>query len=405
MPFQKFRDYYFAEKNYTLIYLHRMFFRSGNQLIAGFTGAYLFHLGFTITQIMMFFACKFFVQGFAAIFCNDAIKKIGVPKGIFITLIFFCLSYFLMARIDQSFSSAIPALIAHAIASGMYFSFADVMEAMYISYDRHRGKQFLFGAVITSLVGTIGVAITGYILAFSTYYYAALFSSLCVLLSAVPVFFLKSQTDTIHRNNTKRVFALMRSKPFRPFIFTFFGEQLYIMGRTVFIPLFVFLIVDQKFSTFGLLMVAASLVEIVATLIFGHYIDKSGNRVAIRKSFWISVLTSLSYIFIVTGPLSAFLNESLQRICNNSFMGAFRTGLHKRIRNKFELMTFGAAWQSVSCFSSTFSLIMLASIVPLVGTHIFTVVFVTRVLGVHICSRFLHNNPHVKQQESKETNK
>jgi hypothetical protein len=306
-----------------------------------------------------------------------------------------------MSQVEYNHYWAIPSLIAHAIASGIYFSFADIMEAMYISYDRHRGKQFVFGAITSSLVGGMGVAITAYILSVSTYFYAAIFATTSIVICAIPVFFLKPQKDTIHKKHTKRVFAIMRSKQFRPFIPAFFGEQLYITARTIFIPLFIFLIVNEKFDIFGYLVVAASIAEIIITLVFGHHIDRSGNKTAIRKSVWVTAATSLFYITAVSGPITAFAAETAQRICNNSFMSSFRTGLHKRARKRFELISFGAAWQATSCYSGTLTLVILASLTYFLDTHIFTIVFILRPIGVYLCSKFLHKMPYKRARGDK----
>ena len=283
------------------------------------------------------------------------------------------------------FSSGSFLFFLAAIAGAIYYPLTDILEAIYIEEDHNRTKQLSVVLIINSLAGVIAAAGGGFLLTHYSFDAVVFLVSLAFVLSIIPFLWLQKGAQYIPNLKPVDVYKFMVRDNFKPLWTTFFGQQLIIITNIVIIPIFIYTIVGEL-NALGYLIALALIVEKICTLTAGHYTDKLGVSKTIRFSAISYPLAMAAYIFLAKTPLSVFFVESYNKIAHNTYMSAYRSGIHAHARKQHanHLMLFGAGWQMSLCFGELLILPLYALLAYFIGINVFYVSCCAAALGIWI---------------------
>ena len=205
------------------------------------------------------------------------------------------------------------------------------MQANFIENDT-RGRFLTLEIVITAVCAAIAVSVATYSLAvWHTFLPAALLACAFICLSSVAVIKLLADLPRETAASYKSVFANFKSLKFRKDRIAYTGFGFNMGFNNVVVALLVFFVVDSL-KVFGTIMATIFIVEMLLTLIYGHFIDK--KRLASNKLA--SLLQTGTYAFFILA-VSPFLVAFIKTVYDlgwNIFDSSFTARFHQKIMNQ-----------------------------------------------------------------------
>ena len=381
---------YFAEKNFLLLYLYRMFYRASSALIHIFTGTYLVHTGVPISTVILFYALTVFVIALTSPIGVASVIKYGLKKSAVFSVLFRTSFFLLFLLVEQGYDLLLwPAAIIWGATFGI-LPVRDIMEAVYIKKDHHRGKQMTMAMVLSSLLVGLAIAFAGYLLPIYGFISIVILSVILQIGSVWALLQMKGEPLHIEDYKIKNGFKIaIQKNPLKGSFSLVWGEQMMLSVFTIIIPLYIFNVIGN-IQSYAFLAAGATALEAGSTLIFGRFLDNSKGSRAHKQSAVMMLLSSIFLIFFVKTPLSALLADSYNRIALNTQIATCNTAIHKILRSKDtgKLLLFGAIWQMTHSFFEVFFLLALALIYYYFGFVVFTVAFTCSALGALINYNF-----------------
>jgi len=372
----------FNSRTFLLLYAHRFLFGWASAAALSFEYAYLLRHNTPITVILLFIASVFFVSGTVALCSVSLQQRLKIPTVFMIAMICSVIASIMVAQASWSLPLALSSALFSGSAMGLYYPASDVLEAIYVTDNRRRGRQYTFGISCTILGTAIGAALNGVLIAHFGYLVSAFTSMLVYMMSLVPVY----QLPPHAHGKTKplsppKVLHYMGSPAFRSFWLLFFGQQLCIIIKLL-IPAYLFLVLGG-FQETGFVIAGSTILQVILLTLSGNSLDRHGHAIGVRNAAWLYATSFLGFILVpVSAGTALFLNTT--NMTTAMLMdGALITRLHSLLRRHPmpPFLLFGTAWQIALCSGEVLTLLCMSALTTYVGNGIFSVLFLGGVIG------------------------
>ncbi len=391
---KRIRQSYFADYNYTLIYIHHFFFRIASSALYFFTGAYFLDLGMALPFVLLFYGLEFGLRGALCPFGVAIINRLGLVKSMTLSSILMILFFVGLSFADQNLWLGFGSLIFAAMAGAIYYPFMDILEAIFIKEDHNRTKQLSVGLILRSMGAVIGAAGVGYLLTYYDFNAVVLFVAISKIFAVLSFIKLRTSMQYLEDTSPKEMFKFLVREDFKPLWPALFGQQLIIIFKAVMVPLILFNIVG-KMDHLGYIIALTLIAEQIFTLIAGHYTDKLGVQKIMRTSRYSYGLALVGYMALAKTPLMAFIVETYHKIVLNMYSGAFSSGMHAHARRNHgdHILLFGAGFQMALCFGELLVLPLYGLAAYFIGNHIFYVSCAGAMIGTLIVTSSFRKQP------------
>ncbi|MFT7144346.1 MAG: hypothetical protein ACI9TY_001132 [Alphaproteobacteria bacterium] len=374
---------YLSEKNFLYLYLYKMFYRGSTAPVHIFTGTGLVVMGASITSVIFFYALTILTLGLMSpvgvfVMNHYSVKIAAMSSVMFRFLFFVCLLLVERGQHDLLWLGAFFYGCSYGI-----FPMKDIMEAIYIKGNAHRGKQMTMAMVLAGIMVSITVALSGYFL--SIYGFIALIAISLFLQSCSIVVLLKMKGEPLCIENYKisdGYSVAIKERPLKGIYPMVWAQQMVFTVSIVMLPLYMFHVIGDM-RVFAFVAASAALLEVFVTLVFGRFIDKSVTGGAQRQGALMTVISAVILTLFVKTPLTALLADSFNKMTMNMLVVSTNTSIHKLLRSKDKghLLLYSAVWQMTYSFFEVFSLLGLALVYHYFGLTVFTVSFAMLAFG------------------------
>ena len=377
------KDGYFADRNYVLIYMHHLFVSIAYAAMYIFTGAFFLGQGMPLHFVLLFYGLEYGLRGVLCPYGLMVFNRFGVFRSLAISIFFKILFFVGVALAEYNLWLGFASFIVVALSGAIYYPFLDVLEAIYIKEDQNRARQLSLGLVSKSIGKIIGSAGVGFILVHFGFEAVVIFIAVTLILAVLPFIWVDRHNVGISNYKPADSFQFLVSPDFRPLWPLFLAKQLYIIVRSVIIPIFIYSIVED-IELLGYLVALTILVEKAMTLLAGHYTDRLGVQNSMNIISVSYPLSMLGFIFLAKTPFSILLVESFHKINSNFFTSTFMSALHGYGRKNFKdkIMLYGAGWQMMLCFGELIFLPFYGFLAYFIGEAVFYIAFVFAAVGV-----------------------
>ncbi len=375
---------YFKNKNYIALYLNSIGNNIAGALFSFFSGTYLYSMGMPLHFVILFFGLEFGLRGVLSPLGPIFSRKFGIPTTMLISYISLSVFFFIISLASTSLFISFFSFIFISFAWGIECPIMNFIYSMVVD-NKHRGKQFSLNIVIGAISRMFGIFIGAMLIDKVNFVWIAVFATIISLLTSIPFFIF---LDDIHIPKISFIdpYKFLFSKEFRENLIPMTGYSLSIIANESIAPLFIFILVGS-FKIFGFIFILSILAEKIFTLLFGHYIDKNGNKKSVILSSILLSIGLFTYMFIYN-PLSAFLVSSYTQISKNMFFGSLETGLHKKMKNSKHSFIYSTAKEMSLCFSEVIYLPIFALIAYFFDKNIFAIVFLSGIFGLYLVRKF-----------------
>ncbi|MFW0862625.1 MAG: MFS transporter [Candidatus Komeilibacteria bacterium] len=285
----------------------------GLALIFIFEPIYLFRLGYSLQQIMLFWVMVYFFYVLCIPLGAKVAEKFGYEHTMFYGTFFWILLYLGLYLIEAHSIFFYITPLFYAAQKSLYWPAYHANFSKY-SADSEEGREIGTLNILTSLTFIIGPVVGGFILHEWGFHVLFIVVASIFLLSNVPMLLTKERfvSDPVdYEYSYKRLFHKNNRKKF--FAYLGFGEEILVV---VVWPIFISLFVKDMLSIGGLVAVTTFLTMLV-TFVIGRLSDKMDKRKILRGG---AMFYSLSWFLrmIIQGQWGVFLVDGLSRISKNT---------------------------------------------------------------------------------------
>lgn len=318
-----------------------------------------FYFNQSLPLTLLFFGAIHGLYGLIAVFGGKIMSKIGYDWAMLVSHFFF-FSYYLLLAFIYSSAIFIPLAIIMKAVGSMFFWPSFHTDFTRFSKKDHRGWQVGKKNVATFIPTILSPVIGGLIL--TVFGYPALFASVLTVLlaSAIPLFFNKEKHE-IYTDSYKKAWQRIFKKENRKSSLAFVSQSIE-QGIEIYLwPLFMAVLAIGYVSMGGLTSFAI-FVAALFTLYMGKISD-TDNRAKLLNIG--ALLTSVSWLikyFVIT-PFTAFLAQTLYKICRASAAVPFQTFFYEKAAFKnSEADEFIISREIIFNISRFFSFVFLAGL-------------------------------------------
>lgn len=289
-----------------------------------FEPIYLYTIGFSISQIMLYFLAVYVLYFFFMPLGGRFVKERGFEKGIIVGSLFLILYFIFLFNIPRSWIFTALAIFALAFQK-MFFWPGYHADFAFFSKAGERGREISVIAILDALSYVLGPILGGVLIASLGFF--GLFMVMCVMIafSVIPLL------------TTKEVFnpsTLSYSEPYRALVakenrryllgYAGFGEEL--VALTIW-PIFIYLTFENFVST-GAAITISTLITSFVILYVGRLTDQYNPKNVLRFS---SVLLTLAWVIrlFVRGAGGVVFADFFSRTTKYLFALPFFSGLYR----------------------------------------------------------------------------
>lgn len=245
-----------------------------------FEPLYLYKLGFTISQILLFYTITYVLYFFITPLGGKIISRFGFEHSIFFSIPF-CILYFLTLYLISFHSFFIFfAPIFLIIYKTLYWPSYHANLAKY-GVEEERGKEVGALRIIGLLVGVVGPFIGGLIITSFGFNILFIIVASILFVSIIPLFTTKEKFIS-QKFSYKDCFNFLFSKKNKKDKWKFIGIGEELIDLVLW-PIFIFLIIKNYFVIGGLVS-SSILLSIFATFYIGYSFDNGGGKKILKKS-------------------------------------------------------------------------------------------------------------------------
>ena len=325
----------------TRLYIFQAFMSFAKSMIGMFVPVYLYSLGFSISEIIIYgigvsVAFLFFIP-----LAVKTIKKIGFKYTFLLTVPIYFSHIITLNYIDTN-----PALFHLAwITIGMYIAFfwpAFHSEMALNGTKSHRGSEVGTLQIITTILRSFGPFIGGVILGTLGYWDLLITISVIVSIGLIPLLFTQDIKLKNYDFGFRDYIRLIKSKKHNLAKIAFAAEGIEGHALGVFIwPIIVFLLLGQDFVKLGILLTVVSLIGVMFIFYFKKYIDKNNKNKILKVT---TKLLSLHWFFkaliLSFGGVFLFFVESLSKLIGGVFGLSFMSIFYNNAKKAGEYMDY-----------------------------------------------------------------
>lgn len=371
-----------SDRTFQLLYAHRFLFAFASAGAASFEYAYLLRHGASLTAVTLFEAADFFISGATALCFVKLQQRLKLSTLFTLSAVLIVIGSFLVAQASWSLPLALCSPIFSGCAIGLYYPAANVLEAIYVSDEQQRGRQYSFGVISSILGAALGTALEGVLIGHFGYWASALASALFYAASIRPIQMLPPHVSAEEPVTSPReTLRYMNSSSFRGFAPVFLGEALSVVMKTL-LPAFVFLVLGS-FEETGFVIAGSIVLQIVLLALSGSHLDQYERSIGMRRAAWFNGASCAAFLCVpFTAGTIVFLNAA-NRITGSILDSAEATRIHSLVRQRsaVPIILFGTAWLTAICALEGAVLVFVALLAAFAGNDIFQILFIGGAIG------------------------
>ncbi len=285
----------------------------GLALIFIFEPIYLFRLGYSLQQIMLFWVMVYFFYVLWIPLGAKVSERFGYEHTMFYGTFFWILLYLGLYLIEAHSIFFYITPLFYAAQKSLYWPAYHANFSKY-SDDSEEGREIGMLSILTSLTFIIGPVIGGFILHQWGFHILFIIVAVIFLLSNVPMLLTKERfvsEPVDYEYSYKKLFEKKNRKKF--FAYLGFGEEILVV---VVWPIFISLFIEDMLSIGGLVAIT-TFITMIATLIIGKLSDKMNKRTILRGG---AIFYSISWFLrmVIQGQWGVFLVDGMSRISKNT---------------------------------------------------------------------------------------
>jgi len=263
-------------------------------------------LGFSVPQVLLFFAAVYAFYIVLIPFGAKIVSRFGYAHGIFFSIPFQILYWFLLFGAKDNFALIYFAPIAFAIEKSLFWPSFHAIVARF-ARDEQRGREFSMLYAIVNIMQAAGPFIGGLVAEKFGIRTAFIVAGGVYFCSFIPLFASKEVfTPKIYQ--WRDTWDLFATYPLKFLGYMGFGEELLVL--TVW-PIFIYLII-KDFKATGAIVTTSTFIATILLLYIGKMADQYRKRLMIKIGSFLYVLVWLAR-FIVATPFGAFVIDTLSR--------------------------------------------------------------------------------------------
>lgn len=277
-----------------------------------FEPLYLYSLGWSIKEILLFFAAVYWLYLLAAPLGG----KIARAKGFEHTILYsspFLIGYYLaLIAIPWHWAFVPVSIICFAVQKTLYWPSYHADFAWY-SHRYDRGQEIGQRVIIRYLILAGAPVLGGIITSLFGFKILFLIASILILVSNIPLFSTREQFTYQSFSYWQAWKRFLKPETLKANLFMLGrGEELLVL--TVW-PVFIFILI-QNYASLGLIITATTAVTLIVTCYIGRISDRGFGFNILRWGTFIYTFVWLAR-FLVSGTFGIFVVDSLSRLSKN----------------------------------------------------------------------------------------
>lgn len=263
-------------------------------------------LGFTVVEVLLFFAAVYALYIVLIPFGAKIISRFGYEHGIFFSIPFQIIYWFLLFGAKDNLTFIYFAPLAFAIEKSLFWPAFHSSVARF-ARDGQRAREFSVLYAIVNLTHIVGPFLGGFLAERFGVSTAFIIASLIYLCSFIPLYTTKEIfTPKIYK--FRDTWELFKAYPSKFVGYLGFGEELLVL--TIW-PIFIYLVV-KDYQNIGALVTVATLVATILAIYIGKVTDRHSKRLILKIGSFFYVLVWLARL-IVGSAFGVFIVDALSR--------------------------------------------------------------------------------------------
>lgn len=263
-------------------------------------------LGFSIQEVLLFFAAVYALYILFIPFAAKIISRFGYDHGIFFSIPFQIIFWFLLFGAKDNMALIYFAPVAFAIEKSLFWpSFHSIVARF--ARDEQRGREFSVLYAIVNLMQIGGPLLGGLLAERFGIRFAFILASAIYFCSFIPLFMTR-EVFVPKMYKFSDTWELYKTYPLKFLGYMGFGEEL--LSLTIW-PIFIFLVIKDYKNT-GAIVTAATFVATILALYIGRVTDRHSKRLMVKIGSFFYMLVWFARLLVGTA-FGAFIVDSLSR--------------------------------------------------------------------------------------------
>ncbi|MBT4334510.1 MFS transporter [archaeon] len=301
-------------------------------LITVFIPIYLIKLGYSIQTVFLFFMVASAAHALTAYPAAKLAAKFGYKHLMVLSTPFSILFYLMLHSLEKITAAGITVLIIPIIGGISFCLYWVGYHADFAKSTKNKsaGKAIGSAKIVGSLAVALGPITGAYLLTKTDFATVFLISIMILVLSMIPLLLRKDKHEKI---NLSIIEGIKKSKFKRKDTIASAGYGIELAIASVVWPVYIFYnILDQKFTTLGLLYTISLLFSILVTYIVSRKIDKKIN-LFYRASIIINTIIWSIKIFLKS-TIGVFIADSVHNASKTTTNMGFNKFCYSNARKK-----------------------------------------------------------------------
>lgn len=309
-------------------------------LLGIFVPVFLYSLGFSISDIVLYGMGISFMYLLAIPFSTWLSSKIGFKYTLFVSIPIYLFHIYSIQLISQS-----PDFFHLSwITFGLYMSLfwpAFHSEVVHNSSSNHRTSQIGTLQIISTLFATLAPFIGGFVLEFSGYFALLIFAIGMIALGCLPLFFsqdLPTKPYVIGYRDYVRILSL---KQYFGSKLAFASEGVEWLLSLVLWPVVIYILLQENFFLLGLLFTFVSFLSVILVAYFKDKLDRHSKRKVLKiTTRMMSFNWFLKSFVILFSSIFIYLIESISKLTMSIFSLTFTSLFYSNTKNAQRQMDY-----------------------------------------------------------------
>lgn len=319
---------YISNKNYLALYLNTTGIKFASSLVLSFVGVHFYIEGMPLWLVFLYFGSEFLLRSLLSPLSGVITSRYGFKHTIIIANLFLA-AYFVAVSMFEAYPViGFMSFILHAISRGIYYPTKHYMQANFV-HDFNRGRFLTLEMVIASLTGALAILFATYsVTTLGSFWPVALVTGIFLMSSSLSILLVLGKLEHESALKYGDVFKHCKSIDFRKDSWGFIGFGINVGFSNVVVALLVFFIVESL-KLFGVIMAAVFILEMIITLVYGHFIDK--NRLRSNKIASFLQIGSYASFLLALSPLLVTVVKTFYNVIWDLFDSSFTARFHAKI--------------------------------------------------------------------------
>lgn len=332
-----------------------------------FAPLYLFHLGYSLTQILLFMALEYAVFAISSVTLGaHSVVHVGHERSIAFSTPLLLAYFALMYELASTPSYFYLIALVLGIHNGLYWV-AYHSEFAHVGNRREMGSEIGLLKVFIGVMSIIAPAIAGYLI--EGFGFAALFavSAGLSLLSLIPL--LKTPVPwKPGMISTRRILSMFTNIKYRGDLIANMGTGEDVIASTVW-PVFLFLIIPS-YHDVGILTTIATSLTFMLFLWLGKISDHTAKLPLVKRVGGLITISWIARMLAVT-PFAALLSDTFYKISVESRSVPLTAMLYTRTKSH-EIIEYTSFWMAALSIGKMSAALLAALIVSYTSNLAYT---------------------------------